>query len=136
MSLRIPHTVIQRCKHHAHCNSGRLGGRTIMSPSELISTRCPGRLYMNRNLPERGTVSCSQVGGFPDANLITTGSELRIMSSKHVKAIHKQQQLRSQLCSCLQDANLRTWSLMTFHSCGTRSLTSRAKAASQWCGSR
>ena len=35
-----------------------------MSPSELISTRCPGRLYKNRNLPERGTVSCSQVGGF------------------------------------------------------------------------
>lgn len=64
MLLRVSCTVSQRCKHHAHCNSGRLGRRTIMSPSELMSTRCPGRLYMNRNLPERGTVSCSEVGGF------------------------------------------------------------------------
>lgn len=28
-----------------------------MSPSELMSTRCPGRLYRNRNLAARGTVS-------------------------------------------------------------------------------
>ena len=36
--------------------------RTRMSPSELISTRCPGRLYMKKNLPERGTVSCNISG--------------------------------------------------------------------------
>jgi hypothetical protein len=49
-----------------------------MSPSELISTRCPGRLYKNRNLPERGTVSCSQVGGlFADAPLHHTRVGLR-----------------------------------------------------------
>lgn len=58
------------------------------------------------------------------------------MSQKHREATYKQQQLRSQLCSWLRDANLGTWSLMTFHSCGTRSLTSRAKAANQWCQSR
>ncbi len=33
-------------------------GRTIMSPRELTSTRCPGRLYRNTIFPPRVTTSC------------------------------------------------------------------------------
>ena len=32
-------------------------GRTIRSPSELMMTRCPGRLYSFQNLPLRVTAS-------------------------------------------------------------------------------
>lgn len=128
-----------------------------MSPSELISTRCPGRLYMNRNLAARGTVSCDPACAsmwFTSflcmlSYSVKTGALTRAFASKVHKGLRVDQRPNGNVpftsCSLQHQRNgpplkffdtdsaghckLRvTWSLMTFHSSGSLSRHSCAKA--------